>query len=51
MTHISPLVVEIADSDYLTANTDSVSGWYEGQIKSVLDECRSIKFYCWIFSR
>lgn len=39
MTHISPLVVGIADSDYLTANTDSVSGWYEGQIKEVAYDC------------
>ena len=42
MTHTSQLAVEVADSDYLTTNTDSVSGWYERKVKSVLDECRSI---------
>ena len=51
MTHITHLAVVIANSDYLTTNTDSVSGWYERKIKSVLDECRSIQFYSWIFGR
>lgn len=38
MTHIIQLAVVVAKSDYLTISTDSVDGWYERKIKSVLDE-------------